>query len=56
MTDINSQDARLVPPLPGGGSWTFDETRWEWVSNDSAPAAPATQDAAPTEAPSADQE
>jgi hypothetical protein len=29
---------REIPPLPGGGSWTFDEAAWKWVSNDPVPA------------------
>jgi hypothetical protein len=37
---------RPIPPLPGGGSWRFDETIWDWVSNDPAPQAPAEQSAA----------
>lgn len=22
--------AREIPPLPGGGSWTFNESAWQW--------------------------
>jgi hypothetical protein len=28
---------REIPPIPGGGSWTFDYDQWEWISNDPAP-------------------
>jgi hypothetical protein len=55
---------REIPPLPGGGSWTFDEAAWAWISNDPAPppetpaapeqAAPA-EAAAPTDVPAAEQ-
>jgi len=48
MTELTKQETRPIPPLPGGGSWHFDETAWEWISNDPAPAAPATD---PTAAP-----
>ncbi|MBD8531488.1 MULTISPECIES: hypothetical protein [unclassified Massilia] len=27
-------DPRPIPTPPSGGSWTFDRTKWEWVSND----------------------
>lgn len=37
----NGAPAREIPVPPGGGSWTFDETKWAWVSNDPAPAADA---------------
>lgn len=50
MTDTIQPDTRPIPPLPGGGSWRFDEQAWEWVSNDPAPV-----EASP-ETPSADQE
>jgi hypothetical protein len=43
MNDIDQQDPRPIPPLPGGGSWRFDEEAWEWVSRDTAPAEPAAQ-------------
>ena len=33
----NSAPAREIPVPPGGGSWTFDEAEWKWVSNDPAP-------------------
>lgn len=35
---------REHPPLPGGGSWTFNEETWQWDSND--PVAPADAPAA----------
>jgi hypothetical protein len=44
MNDQNN--TRPIPPLPGGGSWTFDETSWKWISNDPVPAEPAEQTAA----------
>jgi hypothetical protein len=28
---------RHIPSPPSGGSWTFDDSNWEWVSNDPAP-------------------
>ena len=37
----NSASQREVPVPPGGGSWTFNETLWKWVSNDPVPAADA---------------
>jgi hypothetical protein len=33
--------ARVIPTPPGGGSWTFDEESWKWVSNDPASDQPA---------------
>jgi hypothetical protein len=39
-------NTRPIPPLPGGGSWIFDDVAWRWVSNDPAPQAPAEQPAA----------
>jgi hypothetical protein len=48
----NENNNRPIPPIPGGGSWTFDYNAWEWVSNDPAPqpdAAPAVVEQAPTE-------
>ena len=30
---------REIPTPPGGGSWTFDQAAWEWVSNDPVPVA-----------------
>ena len=32
---------RDVPPIPGGGSWRFDEAAWEWIK----PAAAVESDA-----------
>lgn len=29
-------DAREIPNPPGGGSWTFDHDKFEWVSNNPA--------------------
>lgn len=43
-------DTRPIPPLPGGGSWTFDETARKWISNDPAAASEAQ---APAEQPAA---
>lgn len=28
---------RVIPNPPGGGSWTFDEAKFEWVSNEPVP-------------------
>lgn len=28
---------REIPTPRGGGSWTFDQAAWEWVSNDPVP-------------------
>lgn len=36
---------REIPPPPSGGSFTFDRTKWDWVSNEPA----AEQPAEPTE-------
>jgi hypothetical protein len=60
MTEQTSaaQPQREIPPLPGGGSWTFDEDKWAWVSNNPAPqpaTAAADQAAAPIAAPAAEQ-
>ena len=27
-------EERAIPTPPSGGSWTFDRTKWEWVSTD----------------------
>jgi hypothetical protein len=27
---------RDIPNPPGGGSWTWDEPSWSWISNDPA--------------------
>lgn len=37
-------ETREVPPLPGGGSWTFNETTWAWESNAPAAVADAAAD------------
>jgi len=39
--NIDNQRApsRDVPVPPSGGSWTFDEVKWAWVSNDPLPQA-----------------
>jgi hypothetical protein len=53
-----AQPQREIPPLPGGGSWHFDEEAWKWISNDPAPAAEQAAvagAAAPIEAPAAEQ-
>lgn len=39
-TPVASTSAREIPTPPGGGSWTFDEESWEWISNDPAPESP----------------
>jgi hypothetical protein len=44
---------RAIPPLPGGGSWCFDTTKWAWQSAAAAPAAP-TAPTAPAEVLPAD--
>lgn len=36
--------AREIPLPPGGGSWTFDDSSWKWVSNDPTPAPEAAAD------------
>lgn len=33
-----AQNTRVIPPIPGGGSWTFNEEQWVWVANDPVPA------------------
>lgn len=38
IADISARD---IPTPPGGGSWTFDEASWKWISNDLTPAPPA---------------
>jgi hypothetical protein len=60
QTDHN-QNTRTIPPIPGGGSWTFDESQWAWISNDPAPAdapadAPQAEAATEQAAPAIDQE
>lgn len=57
MTDINKQNERAIPPMPGGGSWTFNEAQWAWISNDPAPVAtPADAGNEPAAAAATDQE
>jgi hypothetical protein len=34
---MSPTDQRPIPPVPGGGSWTFNETTWEWESNHPVP-------------------
>jgi len=42
MNELQKTNTRDIPPMPGGGSWTFNEAQWAWISNDPAPApAPA---------------
>ncbi|MDN4057124.1 hypothetical protein QPK31_02690 [Massilia sp. YIM B02769] len=43
MTDITKPESRPIPPLPGGGSWRFDDATWDWISNDVAPAEQAAE-------------
>lgn len=38
MNATNTLNKRAIPPMPGGGSWTFDEDQWAWIPNDPAPA------------------
>ncbi len=57
MNISKTQNARAIPPLPGGGSWTFDEVQWAWISNDPAPAeAPAAAGNEQAEGSATDQE
>lgn len=48
MNDENNQGAlgRSIPVPPSGGSWTFDESKWIWVSNDPVPVEQASPAAA----------
>ena len=39
---------RDIPPPPGGGSWSFDDAKWEWVSNDPALPSQEQPEAVPT--------
>jgi hypothetical protein len=32
----DAADTRDIPSPPGGGSWTFDHVKFEWVPNDVA--------------------
>lgn len=38
-------DERPIPTPPSGGSWAFDRTKWEWISNEpvAKPAEPAQE-------------
>lgn len=38
MNDPQNPAPRAIPPMPGGGSWTFNEEQWAWIANDQAPA------------------
>jgi hypothetical protein len=49
---VASEPQKEIPPLPGGGSWTFDEASWAWISNDPAPV-PEVQTAPDQTAPAA---
>jgi len=54
MTDMNTAAAgdagqRIVPPLPGGGSWRFDEAAEKWISNDPTSANEGTEPITQTE-------
>jgi len=43
MNETNTLNNRAIPPMPGGGSWTFDDQQWAWIPNDPAPTqAPVT--------------
>ena len=60
MSTENNQGAseRTIPVPPAGGSWTFDESKWDWVSNDPAPveqASPAPADDMGTNQPEQEQ-
>lgn len=37
------RETREMPPIPGGGSWRFNEADWKWESNN--PIDPAAQPA-----------
>lgn len=37
LTMKTKDNNRDIPPPPGGGSWAFDESTWEWVSTDPVP-------------------
>ncbi|MFC5548198.1 hypothetical protein [Massilia aerilata] len=47
-TETNNQGAsgRHIPVPPAGGSWSFDESKWAWISNDPAPSEEASAAAA----------
>ena len=44
MNTLDKPNTRPIPPLPGGGSYTFSDDQWAWISNDPVP------DDAPAEA------
>lgn len=45
-TDNNELNSpRAIPPVPGGGSWTFDYDLWQWVANHPAPVVEVAADA-----------
>lgn len=47
-------NTRPIPPLPGGGSWRFDDSAGQWISNDPAPqpeAAPSAEQPSAPEQP-----
>jgi len=44
--DSNNAQGRDIPVPPGGGSWTWDEAAWKWVSNDPTPTSADLGDAA----------
>lgn len=46
MNQKENNQARDIPPPPGGGSWMWDEVNLEWVSLDPAPETPAEQQVA----------
>ncbi|WP_312548181.1 hypothetical protein [Massilia sp.] len=54
MTDMNTEAAgeaaqRIIPALPGGGSWRFDEAAWQWIPHDPASANERAELIPPTE-------
>lgn len=52
-TDAPSPAPRAIPPIPGGGSWRFDETAWAWQPN--APTDPQIAAAPAAAQPTAEQ-
>ncbi|MDK6078927.1 hypothetical protein [Massilia varians] len=48
-----TDNTREIPPMPGGGSWTFNEAQWAWISSD--PAAAEAPEEATMAAPGNDQ-
>jgi hypothetical protein len=48
-TEKDNAPTRPIPVPPAGGSWTFDEASWAWVSNNPVPPAdPDVADVQPT--------